>query len=63
MAGCLGFCLGPIGLWHKGHWAAGFAWIAMAILIVVGTGGIGIVLAPVFWIGMGIHAYNAKPKR
>ena len=24
-AGCLGLFLGPVGLWYKGQWAAGFA--------------------------------------
>ncbi|MDZ4658981.1 MAG: hypothetical protein SH868_15500 [Bythopirellula sp.] len=55
-AGCLGLLLGPVGLWYKGHWAAGFAWIAMFFLTMFGTGGFGILLAPVFWIGMAIHA-------
>lgn len=45
-AGCLGFFLGPIGLWYKGHWAAGFAWIAMTVILMLATGGAGIVLAP-----------------
>ena len=58
-AGCLGFLLGPVGLWYKGHWAAGFAWLAMAIIFGVASGGL---LAPVFWIGMGVHAAVAKPK-
>ncbi len=58
-AGCLGLLLGPVGLWYKGHWAAGFAWLAMALLIGILTGGW---LAPVFWIGMAAHAACAKPK-
>jgi hypothetical protein len=58
-AGCLGLLLGPVGLWYKGHWAAGFAWLAMAIVFGVASGGW---LAPVFWIGMAIHAAVAKPK-
>lgn len=62
-AGCLGFFLGPVGLWYKGHWAAGFAWIVGFFIVVLGTGGIGVILAPVFWIGMAIHAFQAKPKR
>ena len=63
LAGCLGFFLGPIGLWYKGHWAAGFAWVAILIIIALATGGVGILLAPFFWIGMGIHAYVVEPKR
>jgi hypothetical protein len=59
MAGCLGLFLGPVGLWYKGHWAAGFAWVVMAILLGIGTGGI---LAPVCWIGMAIHAYAASSR-
>lgn len=63
LAGCLGIFLGPVGLWYKGHWAAGFAWLAIIIIVMFGTAGIGIVLAPFFWIGMGVHAYNVKPRR
>ena len=63
LAGCLGLVLGPIGLWYKGQWAAGFAWIVVAVLVILGTGGLGIVFAPFFWIGMGVHAYVATPKR
>jgi len=59
VAGCLGFLLGPVGLWYKGQWAAGFAWIVMAFLMTIATGG---VAAPVFWIGMGLHAMVAKTK-
>lgn len=55
-AGCLGLFLGPVGLWYKGKWAAGFAWLAMAVVIGGATGGIA---APFFWIGMAIHAYAA----
>ena len=62
-AGCLGLFFGPVGLWYKGQWAAGFAWIAATIVIVVGTGGVGIVLAPLLWIGMAIHSYQAKARR
>lgn len=58
-AGCLGLLLGPVGLWYKGHWAAGFAWLAMAVLLGIASGGW---LAPVFWVGMAIHAAVAKPK-
>lgn len=58
-AGCLGILLGPVGLWYKGHWAAGFAWLVMAIIIGFATGGLA---APIFWIGMAIHAMAAKPK-
>ena len=63
MAGCLGLLLGPVGLWYKGQWAAGFAWIVITILIMLATGGFGIVLAPFFWIGMAVHAYSAPAKR
>jgi len=59
VAGCLGFLLGPVGLWYKGRWAAGFAWIVMAFLMTIATGG---VAAPVFWIGMGLHTIVAKTK-
>lgn len=60
LAGCLGFLLGPVGLWYKGHWAAGFAWLVMGIIIGSATG---FLAFPVFWIGMAVHAAVAKPKR
>ena len=50
--------LGPVGLWYKGHWAAGFAWLVMAIIGLSTT----IILGPVFWVGMAVHAAIAKPK-
>jgi len=59
-AGCLGFLLGPVGLWYKGHWAAGFAWLILGTVIVVSTSGL---VLPILWIGMGIHAIAVKPKR
>lgn len=58
-AGCLGLVLGPVGLWYKGQWAAGFAWLAMTILLGVATGGLA---APFCWIGMAIHAAMADTK-
>lgn len=61
-AGCLGLLFGPVGLWYKGLWAAGFVWLAFFLLFILITGGVGIVLAPLFWIGMSIHAIKAKPK-
>lgn len=60
LAGCLGLVLGPVGLWYKGHWAAGFAWLAMAIVVGAATAGWA---APIFWVGMAIHAAAAEPKR
>ncbi len=59
-AGCLGFLLGPVGLWYKGHWAAGFAWLVMAMIIGGASGGL---LFPFFWIGMAVHAAAAEVKR
>jgi len=56
LACLLGLFLGPVGLWYKGHFAAGFAWLAFWIIVVLATGGVGICLAPFFWLGMGIHA-------
>jgi len=63
IAGCLGFFLGPVGLWYKGQWAAGFAWITVTILVVLATAGVGVIFAPFFWLGIAIHAYAATPKR
>lgn len=59
MAGCLGLLLGPVGLWYKGHWPAGFAWLVMALLLGALSGGW---LAPVLWIGMAVHAALAEPQ-
>jgi hypothetical protein len=52
---------GPLGPWYTGHWAEGFAWLAMIVIVALATGGVGIVLAPIVWIGMIIHAIAAKP--
>jgi uncharacterized protein DUF4339 len=61
VAGLLGFFFGPVGLWYKGHWTAGFAWLAIIVIVALATGGVGIVFASIFWIGMIIHAIVAKP--
>jgi hypothetical protein len=58
-AGCLGLLLGPVGLWYKGQWAAGFAWLAMTVLLSLGTAGLA---APFCWIGMAIHAAVADTR-
>lgn len=63
LAGCLGFMLGPVGLWYKGHWAAGFAWIAAAFLFGFALFPFGFLLFPIFLIGMTIHAAAAKGRR
>lgn len=59
VAGCLGLFFGPVGLWYKGHWAAGFAWLVIAIIIIPMTG---LLAAPLFWVGMAIHAASVKAK-
>lgn len=59
LAAVLGLLLGPVGLWYKRNWAAGFAWLAGAVVLGVVSGG---VLAPILWIGMAIHAYSADVK-
>lgn len=58
-AGCLGLLLGPVGLWYKGQWAAGFGWLVMTLLLSLVTYGIA---APFCWIGMAIHAAVADSK-
>ena len=58
-AGCLAALLGPVGLWYKGHWAAGFAWLVLGALISAATYGIAI---PFVWIGMIVHAAKAEPR-
>jgi len=55
----LGIFLGPVGLWYKGNWAAGFAWLVMTFVIGLASSGI---LAPFMWIGMAIHAAAAESK-
>ena len=59
LAFVLGLLLGPVGLWYKRQWAAGFAWLVMGIIVGVATMGLA---APVFWIGMAIHAAVAETK-
>ena len=54
--------LGVVGLWYKGQWAAGFAWIVGAILFFIMTGGLGLIFLPVFWIGIIVHAGVAKDR-
>lgn len=58
LAALLGFFLGPVGLWYKGQWAAGFAWVFGAFVLAAASSGL---LAPVAWIGMAMHAYQADP--
>jgi len=58
----LAIFFGVVGLWYKGQWAAGFAWIAGAILFFIMTGGLGLIFLPVFWIGIIVHAGVAKDK-
>ena len=59
LAFALGVLFGPAGLWYKGNWAAGFAWLAIAIAA-------GVFLGPFaampIWLGMALHAFNAKPR-
>ena len=58
----LAIFFGVVGLWYKGQWAAGFAWIVGAILFFIMTGGLGLIFLPVFWIGIIVHAAVAKEK-
>ena len=58
-AGCLGLALGPVGLWYKGHWAAGFAWLVLTPVLGVATGGMAL---PFCWAGMAIHAATADTR-
>jgi hypothetical protein len=58
LAFVLGLLFGPVGLWYKGHWAAGFAWLVMSLLVAL-------VLGPLVvfcWFGMAIHALNARAR-
>ena len=56
-AGCLGLLLGPVGLWYKGRWAAGFAWLVMTLILGSVTLGIAV---PFCWLGMAVHAVAAE---
>lgn len=58
-AGCLALALGPVGLWYKGQWAAGFAWLVMTVLLSAATG---LIAAPFCWLGMAVHAIMADTK-
>lgn len=60
-AGWLGLALGPVGLWYKGYWAAGFGWLAVVILLGIVTGAW--LAIPICWFGMAIHAAAVKPRR
>ncbi|MBX3422964.1 MAG: DUF4339 domain-containing protein [Pirellulaceae bacterium] len=56
LAAVLGVLFGPVGLWYKGHWAAGFAWIMFMLIVYLSIGDFVLLLSPLFWIGMGVHA-------
>ena len=57
-AGCLGLLLGPVGLWYKGQWAAGFGWLVMTLIICMTIP----IIARFLWIGMAFHAASVQPK-
>jgi len=59
LAFLFGLLLGPVGLWYKGHWAAGFAWLVMGMIVSAATL---LLAAPLFWIGMALHAAVAEPR-
>ena len=60
----LSFLFGPAGLWYKGQWAAGWAWIGAGLLfaLIFARSPAFIFLLPFFWVGMAIHAAMAKVK-
>ena len=60
-AGWLGLALGPVGLWYKGYWLAGFGWLAVVVVLGIVTGAW--LAIPICWVGMAIHAAAAKPRR
>ena len=55
----LGVFLGPVGLWYKGHWGAGFAWLLMFFLTGIASLGVGFIIC---YVGMVIHATVAHTK-
>jgi hypothetical protein len=59
LAFLFGLFLGPVGLWYKRNWAAGFAWLVMGAIVSAATF---LLAAPLIWIGMAIHAAVAEPR-
>jgi hypothetical protein len=55
-AALLAILLGPVGLFYKGKFGAGIAWLVMTILFMFVAGPL---VAPLFWLGMIVHAYSA----
>ncbi|MEQ8857742.1 MAG: hypothetical protein RIC56_03770 [Pseudomonadales bacterium] len=51
----LAFLFGPVGLWYKQRWAAGFAWLVMTVVVA----SVAPVLVVFCWIGMIVHAASA----
>ena len=58
----LALVLGPVGLWYKGQWAAGFAWIAGVFIVVFAFGVFSLFVAPMMWLFMAAHAYGAAER-
>jgi hypothetical protein len=59
VAGVLALLLGPVGLWYKGHWVAGFAWMIISLVL---WAAVDFFAIPIVVIGLVIHAVAAKPK-
>jgi hypothetical protein len=57
----LGTFFGPVGLWYKGRWAAGFAWLIGAFILLFALGPARVFAVPVLCIAQGIHAAVVKP--
>lgn len=63
LAGLLAVLLGPVGLWYKGRWAEGIAWLAGGLLLFLATGaGIGSIGSILLWIGLVIRTFVAVPQ-
>ncbi len=60
IAVALCFLFGPIGLWYKGHWLAGFVWLIAAVIAGVTFG---VFSTPFIFVGILIHTVIVKPKK
>ena len=62
LAGVFGLLFGPVGLWYKRRYAAGFAWLGGTVAAAMVLGPLMQTVAPFLWIGQAVHAVRAKPR-
>ncbi len=64
MALVLGLLLGPVGLWYKAQWEAGFAWLAFGLVTMnVFEPAIAFIVGLFVLVGSAFHAFAADGKR